>query len=183
MESPLAYNFFALNDFSKLENGNYGVKGLLTTFDDEAANVNGYVYQSGCYDDFCRNYFQKNNKHIPLDLLHNTFEFNHLAGKITEFTSTENEVKIVAEVSKHAVLFNNIVGMIEDGVLQGFSDMSFVDKYKMSNSGLMYVERCSIISVALVPVPAVGASMLEAANGTKFNFKKSGEKKSNFFGL
>ena len=26
----IAQNFFALNDFSKLENGNYGVKGLLT---------------------------------------------------------------------------------------------------------------------------------------------------------
>ena len=66
----IAQNFFALNDFSKLENGNYGVKGLLTILDDEQSNLNGYVYHAGCYDAFCNMYYAKNNKSIPLDLLH-----------------------------------------------------------------------------------------------------------------
>lgn len=184
MEDKLAFNFFALNDFSKMENGNFAVKGLLTTFDNEDSNANGFVYQAGCYDDFCKSYFKKNNKFISLDLLHNPYDISHIAEKVTEFNSTENEVSIVAEVSKSAVLFNNICGLIEDNVLQGFSDMSFVDKYQIAANGLIYVEKCSIVSVALVTMPAVGQSALEAMNGTKFNFQKfKKENKNTLFNL
>lgn len=181
----IAQNFFALNDFSKLENGNYGVKGLLTILDNEEENLNGYVYHSGCYDAFCNNYYAKNNKNIPLDLLHNVTDISHLAGKVTEFNAVGGEVRIVAEVSKSAVLFNNIVGLIEDGVLQGFSDMSFVSDYDHDpKTNLLHVKECAIFSVALVQNPAVAKSTLEAMNATKFNFKKKEEvKKSVFFGL
>ena len=181
----IAQNFFALNDFSKLENGNYGVKGLLTILDDEQSNMNGYVYHSGCYDAFCNMYYAKNNKSIPLDLLHNVTDISHLAGKVTEFTSAGNEVRIVAEVSKSAVLFNNIVGLIEDGVLQVFSDMSFVSDYEYDpKTNLLHVKECQIFSVALVQNPAVVKSTLEALNATKFNFERKKEpKKSVFFGL
>ena len=182
---PVASNFFAMNDFSKLENGNYGVKGLLTIFDNEVSNYNGYVYHSGCYDSFCKNYYEANKKNIPLDILHNTEDIHHLAGKVTEFSANENEVNIVAEVSKHAVLFNNIVGLIEDGILQGFSDLSFVSDYTIDNTtGLFHVKQCEIFSVALVQNPAVVKSTLEAINSTRFNFgNKKEEKKSVFFGI
>ena len=36
---------------------------------------------------------------------------------------------VAEEVKSRRYLFNNIVGLIEDGVLQGFSDMSFVSDY------------------------------------------------------
>ena len=84
----IARNFFAINDFSKSESGNYKVSGLLSIFDNEVENINGYVYHKGCYNNFCQNYYAANNKNIPLDILHNTSDIYHLAGKVTEFTAT-----------------------------------------------------------------------------------------------
>lgn len=179
-------NFFAINDFSKMENGNFQVKGLLSTFNDANANFNPYIYKSGCYDAFCKNYYEANKKNITVDVLHNTFDFAHLVGKITEFNSNETEASIVCEISKHAIYFNNVVGLIEDGILQGFSDMSYIDKYYFDEeSQNMVVEACSIVSVTLTPLPAVAKSQLQALNATKFNFTKKKEevKKSSFFGL
>ena len=194
-EKPIVRNFFAINDFKKTDSGNVVVSGLLTIFDNVTSNGNGLVYHAGCYDDFCKNYYQQNGKSIPLDLLHNPDNINHIAGKVTEFTVTNAEVKIVAEISKHAPLFENIVGLIEDGVLQGFSDMSYVDDGDYDReSGLFHVNKCSIISIALVPNPAVAKSQL-VLNSTKFTFgeekkneiekEKENEagKRSTFFGL
>lgn len=182
----IARNFFAINDFSKSESGNYKVSGLLSIFDNEDENFNGYVYHKGCYNNFCENYYAANKKNIPLDILHNTGDIYHLAGKVTEFNATENEVRIIAEVSRFTPLFENIVGLIEDGVLQGFSDMSFVnDGHYDDKTGLLHVTECSIFSVSLVQNPAVVKSQLQAMNATKFNFTKKKEeaKKSSFFGL
>ena len=182
----IARNFFAINDFSKSENGNYKVSGLLSIFDNEVENINGYVYHKGCYNNFCQNYYAANNKNIPLDILHNTSDIYHLAGKVTEFTATENEVRIISEVSRFTPLFNNIVGLIEDGVLQGFSDMSFVNDGQFDpKTNLLHVKECSIFSVSLVQNPAVVKSQLQAMNATKFNFTKKNEevRKSSFFGL
>jgi hypothetical protein len=178
-EMLMATNFFAINDFKKTENGNMKVSGLLTIFDNLTSNGNGLVYHAGCYDDFCKNYYQQNGKSIPLDLLHNTTDINHIAGKVTEFIVTNNEVRIVAEISKHAPLFENIVGMVEDGVLQGFSDMSYIDNgYFDNETELFHVNKCSIVSIALVPTPAVAKSQL-ALNSTKFTFGSENEKKEN----
>ncbi|HAT81199.1 MAG TPA: hypothetical protein DCS17_07385 [Flavobacterium sp.] len=168
----LAKNFFAFNDFSKLKNGNFGIKGLLTIFDNDTANENQYVYHNGCYDNFCKNYYEAKNKHIPLDLLHNVTDINHLIGKVTEFKLSENTAEIVGEISKWTPMFNNVVGLIEDQILQGFSDMSYITDGYWSENDLLHVTSCSIVSVALVPVPAVSESKLFAANGTKFNFEK-----------
>ena len=169
-QSNLISNFFAINDFSKAENGNYRVKGLLTTFDNPEANLNGYLYKAGCYDTFLKSYYQSNGKNIPLDILHNVTDLAHLVGKVTEFNVTKNEAQIVAEVSRYAIHFNSIVGLIEDGVLQGFSDMSFVNNGKYLDNGMLEVSECSLFSVALVQNPAVVASKLQLANATKFNF-------------
>ena len=180
-------NFFALNDFSKSSNGNYKVSGLLSTFDNAESNFNGYVYKAGCYNDFCQNYYGKNGKNIPLDVLHNVTDLSHLVGKVTEFTATNSEARIVAEVSRYALHFENIVGLIEDGILQGFSDMSFVNDAKYLDNGLLEVLSCSLFSVALVQNPAVVASSLVAANATKFNFETKTENetkpKNTLFGL
>ena len=188
--NPIARNFFAINDYSKSDNGNYKVSGLLTILDNEVENFNGYVYHSGCYDHFCKNYYQANSKNIPLDIFHNTWTLENLAGKVTEFISTKNEVRIVAEVSKHAIHFNSICGLIEDGILQGFSDMSHVLKYDIDNkTNLLHVYECAISSVTLTPNPAVVKSQLEAMNATKFTFaeKKDIENKKagglSIFGL
>ena len=187
-EKMIARNFFAINDFSKAENGNFKVSGLLSVFDSEEDNMNGYVYHAGCYNDFCKNYFEKNMKNIPLDILHNTMDIYHLAGKVTEFAVTNSEARIVAEVSRFTPLFENIVGLIEDEVLQGFSDMSFVnDGYFDGTKNLFHVKQCSIFSVTLTQNPAVAKSQLKAMNATKFNFEniktETEEKKSTFFGL
>ena len=182
----MARNFFAINDFSKSENGNYKVSGLLTILDNEVENLNGYVYHSGCYDNFCKNYYQANNKNIPLDIFHNTWTLENLAGKVTEFMANKNEVRIVAEVSKYAVHFNSICGLIEDGILQGFSDMSYVLKHNIDNkTNLLHVYECAISSVTLTPNPAVVKSQLEAMNATKFYFGKKDEeeKRNGIFGL
>ena len=188
--NPIARNFFAINDYSKSDNGNYKVSGLLTILDNEVENFNGYVYHSGCYDNFCKNYYQANSKNIPLDIFHNTWTLENLAGKVTEFISTKNEVRIVAEVSKHAIHFNSICGLIEDGILQGFSDMSHVLNYDIDNkTNLLHVYECAISSVTLTPNPAVVKSQLEAMNATKFTFaeKKDIENKKagglSIFGL
>lgn len=172
----IAQNFFAFNDFSKSENGNYKVSGLLSILDNEIENLNGYVYHSGCYNKFCKNYYEANGKNIPLDVLHNTWTLDHLAGKVTEFTAKDNEVRIVAEVSKSAIRYENIVGLIEDGVLQGFSDYSFIGKYDFDKEKeLLHVYECFIQSVTLTTNPAVVKSQLETMNATKFNF--NGKKK------
>ncbi|HOV88987.1 MAG TPA: HK97 family phage prohead protease [Candidatus Paceibacterota bacterium] len=181
-------NFFSFNGVKKSESGNLIVSGLLTKFNDEEANFNGYVYKSGCYNEFCENYFQKNNKNIPVELLHNSFDINHLCGKVIEFTADDNQATIICEISRHATLFNNIEGLIEDGILQGFSDTSYVtDGYIDNEKGLLFVNKCEILSVSLVQNPAVAGSNLTINNSTKFNFfktkkdDKKGEKHNSFF--
>jgi hypothetical protein len=105
-----------------------------------------------------------------------------------EFTADDNQATIICEISRHATLFNNIEGLIEDGILQGFSDTSYVtDGYIDNEKGLLFVNKCQILSVSLVQNPAVAVSNLTINNSTKFNFfktkkdDKKGEKHNSFF--
>ena len=89
-------------------------------------------------------------------------------------------------IFKYAVHFNSICGLIEDGILQGFSDMSYVLKHNIDNkTNLLHVYECAISSVTLTPNPAVVKSQLEAMNATKFYFgkKEEEEKRNGIFGL
>lgn len=193
-EKLMARNYFAFNDFSESEKGNFIVKGILTKFNDENANLNGYVYNRGCYNDFCKKYYEQKERNIPVDLLHNTMDINHLVGKVLEFHADDNQASIVVEISKYAILFNNVKGLIEEGILQGFSDYSYIeDGYYDNQKNLLIVNKCNIVSVSLVPDPAVIDSNLIVTNATKFFFKEINKvkeddedkkkSKSFFFGL
>lgn len=134
------------------------VKGLLTTFGQE--NANGQTFEKKSYDECINNYFEANELNIPIDLMH-VRDMQHLAGVARKFVKKANGVEITAFIPKGVYFYGLIKTLLENGVLQGFSNYGCImdwDWDNMANS--LIVKEFFLISASLVDVPS--------DSGTKF---------------
>lgn len=131
------------------ENG-IEVKGMVTSFLDE--NFNEMKFDKKAYDKCISEYFEKNDLNIPIDLMHVRDGF-HLLGVCTKFKKTSSGVEIVAFIPKGVYFYGLVKTLIDNGVLQGFSNLGYIANYSFEQDVLI-VEEFQLISISLVDVPA-----------------------------
>lgn len=126
------------------------VKGTVTSFLDE--NFNEMKFDKKAYDKCISEYFEKNDLNIPIDLMHVRDGF-HLLGVCTNFKKTNSGVEIVTFIPKGVYFYGLVKTLIDNGVLQGFSNMGFITNYSFEQD-ILIVEEFQLISISLVDVPA-----------------------------
>jgi hypothetical protein len=126
------------------------VRGTVTSFLDE--NFNEMKFDKKAYDKCISEYFEKNDLNIPIDLMHVRDAF-HLLGVCTKFKKTSSGVEIVAFIPKGVYFYGLVKTLIDNGILQGFSNMGFITNYSFEQDVLI-VEEFQLISISLVDVPA-----------------------------
>lgn len=147
----------------KISDNGYYVSGVWKRFNE--VNENGYIYTENCFDDFINNYFVKYQKNVPLTILHVPDAF-HLAGVVNKIEKVKNELILRAKISKGAIYYEKFVQLIEDGVLQGFSDKGYALDYELTENGLL-IRQATLQHISLVDMPAMVDSEI-LANATDF---------------
>lgn len=128
------------------------VKGYLTKFGE--TNFNGYNFEKKSYDQCINDYFEKNDLNIPIDLMHMR-DALHLAGVCNKFQKKNDGVEITAFIPKGVYFYNLIKILIDNGILQGFSNYGFISDYDFDRtSDSLIVKAFQLISISLVDVPA-----------------------------
>ena len=136
-------------------------------------NGNGEKYAEDAYDDFIEEYFVKNKLNIPVDVLHYS-DIYHLVGKVISLEKNTVGLKAIVELSKGAIYYDNIVKMLKDGLLQGFSDMGWAYDYEYERD-YIFIKKAMIQKLSIVDLPAEPLG-LEFKNATQFKgFNKSVE--------
>ena len=138
----------------------------------DSVNENGESYAKDSFDKFINHYFVRNKLNVPINLMHGS-GFGDLAGKIVNMKKDPYGIFIQALISKHAVHFENIKGLIEDEILQGFSDEGFATDFELIKNGNNEVTHVNILEavltkVSLVDIPAEGSAQFQIANATNF---------------
>lgn len=173
-----------LTDDAGLETG-IEVKGMLTTFD--VVNENRLNFDRKSYDDVVSNYFEANNLNIPLDLMHVRDDVRHLAGIVRKFTKKNGGVEITGFIPKGVYYYNLIKVMLDNGMLQGFSNLGWINDGEYIRETDSYtVKSFRLISASMVDIPAdVGGKFI--SNATEFegfhNKEKDPTIKDNIFNL
>ena len=126
------------------------VKGTVTSFLDE--NFNEMKFDKKAYDKCISEYFEKNDLNIPIDLMHVRDGF-HLLGVCTKFKKTSSGVEIVTFIPKGIYFYGLVKTLIDNGILQGFSNMGFITDYSYEED-IFIVEEFQLVSISLVDVPA-----------------------------
>lgn len=140
------------------------IKGLLTTFGQ--VNDNGYNFDRQSYDKVVNDYFEANELNIPVDLMHVRDNVTHLAGVLRKFTKRNGGVEITAFIPKGVYFYGLIKVLLDNGVLQGFSNYGWITKGDWNNDEIL-VSEFRLISASLVDLPAdVGGKFV--ANATQF---------------
>lgn len=136
----------------KGEEVGFEVSGKVTQFD--ATNFNGLNFDKGSYDKCIANYFEKNNLNIPIDVMHQR-GIEYLVGYAKTFVKREDCVEMTAFVPKGVHYYELVKTLIDNGILQGFSNLGFITDGKYdSETDSFIVKDFSLISVSLVDVPA-----------------------------
>lgn len=143
------------------ETKDYKVSGYAMHFDEP--NYNGEIYNKTAFNKFINDYYIKNKKNMPLTIMHET-GLNSLIGRIDTFEILDDGVFINATISKSAPRFRNIVGLIEDSVLTGFSTEGFAFDYKELENGLTYINEAALTRISVVDQPADAQSDFEIKN-------------------
>ena len=164
------------------EKGNetgFKVKGLLTTFD--VINENGQIFKANSYDKFINEYFIKNSINIPLDIMHER-GIEYLAGVVETLEQTSSGVSLTAYIPKGVYYYNLIKLLIDNGILQGFSNYGYSKDYDISGENFI-VKDFSLISVSLVDVPGDATALFSTEiKNTKFvGFNSVTQKKNDDF--
>lgn len=146
------------------------VKGTVTSFLDE--NFNEMKFDKKAYDKCISEYFEKNDLNIPIDLMHVRDAF-HLLGVCTKFKKTSSGVEIVTFIPKGVYFYGLVKTLIDNGILQGFSNMGFITDYSYEEDKFI-VEEFQLISISLVDVPA-DVSGKFATQNTRFEGFESQE--------
>lgn len=149
----------------------FEVKGLLTTFN--MLNENGMTFEKTSYDRAITDYFEANELNIPIDLMHNRNDVRHLAGVASKFVKKSNGIELTAFIPKGVYYYNLIKVLLDNGVLQGFSNLGALRDYEYNpDTEEVTVKDFFLISASLVDVPAdVGGKFIE--NATQFDgFRK-----------
>lgn len=152
-------------------------------------NENGEQFSNDAYDEFIEKYYEKNSLHIPVDVMHGGTILG-VCGKVVLLEKVKTVgVWCEIEISKNAIYFNNITGLINDGILQGLSDYGYATdyEYKYNNDGTFshcIIKKQNLLRISIVDAPAEGTAKLEVMNATKFkNFEQTEKEKSHFLGL
>ncbi|MCD8097976.1 MAG: hypothetical protein LUE31_08080 [Lachnospiraceae bacterium] len=139
----------------------FALSGLLTRFD--SVNENGQQWQSTAYDEGLTNYFEKNDLFVPLDLQHER-DIRSLAGRLESLEKTEEGILIEAYVPRGVYYYNLIKTLLDNYILQGFSNYGYVTRGHIADD-VLHVEAFQLISASLVDVPADTAARF-IRNGT-----------------
>lgn len=145
------------------------VKGYLTKFGE--TNFNGFNFDKKSYDQCINEYFEKNDLNIPIDLMHSR-DALHLAGICNKFQKKNDGVEITAFIPKGIYFYNLIKILIDNGILQGFSNYGFISDYDFDRaSDSLIVKSFQLISISLVDVPADTFGKFETQNTIFEGFK------------
>lgn len=128
---------------------------MLTTWDNP--NENGYIFDKASFDAILTNYYEKEGFNIPLDLLHNMSDIDHLIGKVTELKKTDEGIVMTAYISKACTHYETIKKFIEEGILQGVSTCGYITETDSSGR----ITGFGLLSVSLVTTPAERKSHIE----------------------
>lgn len=177
MKTKLIKNQYKFtNTVEDPETKDYKVSGYAMHFDEP--NYNGEIYNKTAFNKFINDYYIKNKKNMPLTIMHET-GLNSLIGRIDTFEILDDGVFINATISKSAPRFRNIVGLIEDSVLTGFSTEGFAFDYKELENGLTYINEAALTRISVVDQPADAQSDFEIKNtlfiGNGFETQKPDE--------
>lgn len=141
----------------------FEVRGQLTEFG--VRNANGYCFDAASYDKFVDSYLAKNRLNVPMNIKHNDFDFQHVAGKVKSLIKTDKGVEIVGFVPRWVYAYNWIKNAVKDGVLQAFSNYGPVNNgFYDPDTDTLHVHEFSLVSVALVELPGDVSAKFEASN-------------------
>ncbi len=149
------------------DNGNeigIEISGMLTKFG--YRNENGLIFENESYDKVIADYFEKNSLNIPIDVMHGR-DVRDLAGVATVLSKDKEGVRITAYIPKGVYYYGLIKTLIDNGILQGFSNYGWIEKYNITQEGDLQVFEFSLISASLVDIPA-DTNTNFVSNSTKF---------------
>lgn len=154
----------------KIESENFVVAGYFKKWANQ--NLNLERYESTAYDEFIEEYFVKNKLNVVVNLMHGQ-DFEDLAGKIVLMEKNTVGIWVEVEISKHAINYANILGMIEEGILQGFSDEGYSTDYDVKfdsdgNFSHYVIKKANLLRVSLVDTPAEATAKFSIQNATNF---------------
>lgn len=143
----------------------FEVKGLVTTFGE--TNFNGQKWDKKAYDKVISEYFESNELNIPIDLMHKR-DIQHLAGVAKKFVKKSEGIELTAFIPKGVYFYNLIKVLLDNGVLQGFSNYGYISDWEWDRTNdEMIVKEFFLCSVSLVDIPSdVGGKFIE--NSTQF---------------
>ena len=161
------------------------VKGYLTKFGE--TNFNGFNFEKKSYDQCINDYFEKNDLNIPIDIMHNR-DALHLAGVCNKFQKKQDGVEITAFIPKGVYFYNLIKILIDNGILQGFSNYGSISDYDFDRaSDSLIVKSFQLISISLVDVPADTFGKFATQNtifeGFKDEYLQETKNELNIFGI
>lgn len=135
------------------------MKGLVTSFD--IKNENGQVFKANSYDNFVKDYFIKNSVNVPIDIMHVRNDVRHLAGVAEKIEVEKNGIILQSFIPKGVYYYNLIKILIDNGILQGFSNYGYARDYELKENGFE-IRDFALLSISLVDVPAdTGAVFLQ----------------------
>lgn len=147
------------------------VYGTLTTFD--VRNENGGVFKKESYDKFVDEYFIANSLNVPLCLYHNDWDIRMVCGVVKSMTKTDSGVEMVGWIPKTAYFYNLIKSQIDNGILQGFSNVGgIMDGSYDPDTDTLNITDFALIHAALVPLPADTGATLRTVNTIFRGFEK-----------
>ena len=130
----------------------FRLKGLVTTFD--VQNENGQVFKNYSYNKFVAEYFVEHSLNVPIDIMH-IRDLSHIAGYAEKLEALENGIEVTAFVPKGVYYYNLIKVLIDNGILQGFSNYGYARDYEWSDDyETMIIKDFALISISLVDAPA-----------------------------
>lgn len=138
----------------------FRLKGLVTTFDIQ--NENGQVFKNYSYNKFVSEYFVEHSLNVPIDSMHRR-DLSHIVGYAEKLEALENGIELTAFIPKGVYYYNLIKVLIDNGILQGFSNYGYARDYEFENDyETMIIKDFALISISLVDVPAdVGAKFIQ----------------------
>ncbi len=127
------------------------ISGMLTKFG--YCNENGLIFENESYDKYIAEYFEKNSLNIPIDVMH-CRDVRNLAGIATVLTKTSEGVIITAFIPKGVYYYGLIKTLIDNGILQGFSNYGWIEKFNVTPDGALQIFEFKLVSASLVDIPA-----------------------------
>ena len=155
------------------------ISGYETKFAD-GTNTNGEQFMPNCLDKWIQEYYVDKQLNMPLDIQHNMYDPQWLAGRIVYVEVDGVGFKYVAYIPRTYMHYEAVKNLLANKILQGFSKYGYatkghwVEDQSEEFGGHFLVEEMRIISMSLVSVPANGIpfdEVGEIANALRFQNK------------